>query len=171
MGENRKKPEPSVPALVFFKYLTRLSMSLVICSAFVVTLSSLGFADSLKRTVFEVNNIHCGYCLSKINSVLAGLDGFVGMSADLSQGKMVVDHRAALSAAAISKAITASGYPARISEDPSAEQDIRVVEKPGGQDKWYSKRVGCRGCATSYSCGGSASTWHEFYSKYFGKDR
>jgi copper chaperone CopZ len=141
---------------------------------FCLILPLAALAAGLNRTTLEVRNISCGSCLSQINTALTALDGFSGISADLYQGKVTIDHQTTLSPSEISRTITGLGYPARILKETEVNLDTEPMAgqaNQGDQEKWYSKGVGNSGCNTSHSCGGTASAWQEFYSKYFGKGR
>jgi copper chaperone CopZ len=150
---------------------TRQWMMAAVLGVFFLTLPLHLPAAGLNRTVLEVKSLNCDFCLSKIGAALADLDGFAGMSADLYQREVVIDHQPTLSGSDISEAVTALGYPAKVLRETVLEPDSGAVTNQAGQGKWYSKGVGCSGCAVSHSCGGTASAWQAFYSKYFGKDR
>ena len=120
-------------------------------------------ADST-RTTLEVQNLSCGACLSRINEALEGMEGFKDMDADLYQKMVAVDHQKPLTAAMIAETVTGLGYPATILSETELEGE---TDGPPA-DKWYSRGVGCRGCNNNSPCGGNASSWKEFYYKYFG---
>jgi len=153
------------------KYVTRQWIMAAVVGAFFAILSLDVLGAGFNRTILEVKNIYCSSCLSRINAALAELDGFTGMSADLYQGEVVIDHQAALSGADIAEVVAALGYPAKVLREGVVDSEAEVVSSQAGQGKWYSKGVGCSGCTASYSCGGTASAWQALYYKYFGKNR
>jgi len=171
MDENKKNWKVLTFGRTFLKNVTRQWMMVAVLWAFFATPSLDVLAAGLNRTTLEVKNLNCGFCLSKISNTLTSLDGFEGMSADLYKREVVIDHQPTLSGSDISEAVTALGYPSRVLRETVVDTDAGDTTAKTGLEKWYSKGVGCSGCAASYSCGGTASTWQAFYTKYFGKDQ
>jgi copper chaperone CopZ len=84
-----------------------------------LTLLLMGFflavkaqAAEVKRTNFMVSNLSCTSCLATIEAELKGVPGTLGMSADLRQGRVTVDHLVSLDYGKISTIISRLGYPA-----------------------------------------------------------
>ena len=171
MDETTKNLKVRIFGQTLQKNAIRKWMTVAVLGLFFAILSLDALAEGLNRTILEVKNLYCSSCLSRINAALAELDGFTGMSADLYQGEVVIDHQAALSGADIAEFVAALGYPAKVLREGVIDSEPEVVTTQTGQGKWYSKGVGCSGCNGSYSCGGTASAWQAFYSKYFGKNR
>jgi copper chaperone CopZ len=171
MGGSTKNLKGRVFGQTFLKNVTRHCMRVAVLGVLFATLPLDALAAGLNRTILEVKSLNCGFCLSKINAALADLDGFAGMSADLYQREVVIDHQPTLSGSDLSEAVTALGYPAKVLREDVVAPDAGGVTTKTSQEKWYSKGVGCSGCAVSHSCGGTAAAWQAFYSKYFGKDR
>jgi copper chaperone CopZ len=68
-------------------------------------------AVEIKRSNFTVSNLSCTSCLATIEAELKGVPGALGMSADLRQGRVTVDHLASLEYDQISTIISRLGYP------------------------------------------------------------
>ena len=171
MGGSTKNLKVRIFGQTFLKNVIRHWMRVAALGVLFTTLPLDALAASLNRTILEVKSLNCGFCLTKINAALEDLDGFEGMSAELYQGEVVIDHQPTLSSFDLSETITALGYPAKVLREAVVDPDARGVTTKTSQEKWYSKGVGCSGCAVSHSCGGTAAAWQALYSKYFGKDR
>ena len=128
-----------------------------------IALLSSVWAEAAKRSTFEVRNLSCGSCLALINGALEELDGFEGMSADLWDKKVFVEHAADLQAEEIAKVITDIGYPAEV----VAVENSNPEDKPAADDRSFTQSGGCSGCGPT-GCGAAASSWQAFYQKYFG---
>ena len=171
MDETTKNLKVRIFGQTLQKNAIRQWMTAAVLGIFFAILSVDALAAGLNRTILEVKNLYCRSCLHRINAALAELDGFSGMSADLYQGEVIIDHQAALSGTEIAQFVSALGYPAKVVRMGGLDSEAKAVTTQTGQGKWYSKGVGCSGCSASYSCGGTASAWQAFYSKYFGKNR
>jgi copper chaperone CopZ len=68
-------------------------LALLLLSLFLVVQAQ---AAEVKRTNFTVSNLSCTSCLATIEAELKGVPGALGMSADLRQGRVTVDHLASL---------------------------------------------------------------------------
>jgi copper chaperone CopZ len=84
-------------------------LALLLLSLFLVVQAQ---AAEVKRTNFTVSNLSCTSCLATIEAELKGVPGALGMSADLRQGRVTVDHLASLDYGKISTIISRLGYPA-----------------------------------------------------------
>lgn len=92
---------------------------------------------SIQRAVFKVQNLTCGACFTNINAVLAPLEGFSGMGANLFRNLVAVDFVGTLSAEQIGAAITQKGYPATLeSVEPIMEKEsfayLNILQKGPG---------------------------------------
>ena len=117
------------------------------------------FAESLRQTTFEVSNLSCGSCLSRIDDALKGYAGYSRLGADLRQGIIVVEHETALKEQAIAKAITDIGYPAKV-------VDGKEISSTSDLFRDQRANYGCCGGGTGSSgCSASASTWKRLFSR------
>jgi copper chaperone CopZ len=123
-------------------------------AAAVVTAQSTGEAsnassDVTQRAVFQVENLTCGACFSKINSALGPLEGFSGMGANMLRNLVAVDFMAPLTPEEIGAAITGLGYPATLdSVEPLSEKQTFAYMKSQRKGAGY----GSGGC-----CGGRSA--------------
>ena len=162
----------------------------------ILLLAAAANADSVQRTVLRVENMTCGYCLSRINNKLSDFEGMMGMRANLRQGIVTVDHRFSLEGGEIVGAITSLGYPASIMAQSEVDEKQAFSALTAGQ---YGSRCGRWGGAVSQEgtneegdlspeqrrsygggcglqrsgrsggcCGASASAWKEIYRRYSG---
>lgn len=67
-----------------------------------------------QRAIYNVENMTCGACLTKINAVLGPLEGFSGMGGNLLRNKVAVDFVAPMTPEKIGSTITNLGYPATL---------------------------------------------------------
>ena len=74
------------------------------------------FAASLKQTTFEVSNLSCGSCLSRIDDTLKSYTGYSKLGADLRRGIVVVEHETTLKEQVIAKAIKTLGDEATVEQ-------------------------------------------------------
>ena len=116
------------------------------------------FAASIKQTTFEVSNLSCGSCLSRIDDTLKGYTGYSKLGADLRQGIVVVEHESTLKEKTIAKAISDIGYPAKVVAEKEISKAPNLIQ---GQGAGY----GCCGGGRSNSCSASASTWKRLFNR------
>jgi copper chaperone CopZ len=78
----------------------------------------------LSKVILNVEGMSCGGCEATIKSSLSDMKGIRNVSVDVSAGKttVVYDSRQLTDADQIAKAVTASGYPARIWKNLSPDQ-------------------------------------------------
>ena len=116
------------------------------------------FAASLKQTTFEVSNLSCGSCLSRIDETLKSYTGYSKLGADLRQGIVVVEHESSLKEQTIAKAISDIGYPAKAVAEKKTSKAPSLFQ---GQGTGY----GCCGGGRSSACSASASTWKRLFNR------
>jgi len=68
----------------------------------------------VRRAVFQVENLTCGACFSKINQALGPIEGFSGMGSNLFRKMVAIDFKAPLTPGIIRETITSLGYPATL---------------------------------------------------------
>ncbi len=90
-----------------------LAMALLGMIIIVVSANS-GERGQILRTTLNVSNFSCGTCLSRISSVLLGLEGILGLDTDLAANLITVDHLETLSGEDIAAALTDAGFPAKV---------------------------------------------------------
>ena len=116
------------------------------------------FAASPKQTTFEVSNLSCGSCLSRIDDTLKDYEGYSKLGADLRQGIVVVEHKSTLKKQTIAKAISDIGYPAKVVAEKEISKAPNLFQ---GQGTGY----GCCGGGRSSGCSASASTWKKLFNR------
>ena len=107
---------------------------IITCILFIplILSDSHGWAEDSNQTVFKVNNLSCGGCVSKINTKLKTLDGYIRMLANFDEGLVAVDHSKNLKDREISDAITSLGYPAKTASESEYDQHEPLSsESPG----------------------------------------
>lgn len=105
---------------------------------------------STQRAVFQVENLTCGACFSKINLGLGNLEGFSGMGANMLRNLVAVDFKGPLTPEEIETAITGLGYPATLTSVEALDEKqtfayMQSLRRGGGYG-----RGGC--------CGGGSGT-------------
>jgi copper chaperone CopZ len=131
-------------------------IGLLVTGCILVGINSI--AANLKQTTFEVSNLSCGSCLSRIDDTLKGYAGYSKLGADLRRGIVVVEHESVLKGQIIAKAITDIGYPAKVVTEKEISKAPNLF---GGQTAGY----GCCGGGVSRSCSASASTWKRLFNR------
>jgi len=104
-----------------FLIVSVLALSIVAVSG--VVLAEKKDANVLKRTVLKVDNLSCGGCFATISQSLTPMKGFSGFGANLLRKLIAVDFVPPLTPEVIAKAITESGYPAKL------ESTSNITEK------------------------------------------
>lgn len=114
-------------------------------------------------SVFVVDNLSCSVSLDTIGSELQGVQGTVGLDADLASQVIFVDHQEDLNSDKIAEKITAAGYPARLL---GSGRRIRAPASAGSVPESAAGRgSGCNRRA----CGATAREWKLLYQRYFAK--
>jgi len=133
----------------------------VLTVIFVVVVSASAWAQETgKKTLYLVERMTCGACLTTISKGVARVAAGALVTGDPSEGVVRVMHDAGVSAESIALAITESGYPARV----MASVDAR----PGEMEAITASSKGIAGgscCAKAErpACGGSTESWKAFY--------
>ncbi|VFQ45814.1 heavy-metal-associated domain-containing protein [Desulfoluna butyratoxydans] len=141
-------------------------VTLVLVVLFVSAVSVLSWAQGAgKKSTYAVERMTCGDCLSVISTGVAHVAEKARVTGDYSGGVVVVMHDAGTSPEAVGRAITRSGYPARLTETVEAtpEEMTAVTGEP------VRKIEGS--CCTAMSrpaCGGSGESWRALYMKLKG---
>jgi copper chaperone CopZ len=128
-------------------------LALLLLSLFLVVQAQ---AAEVKRTNFTVSNLSCTSCLATIEAELKGVPGALGMSADLRQGRVTVDHLASLDYGKISTIISRLGYPAAM------EWTATIPERSTNRFAANSPyRSGCSsgGCGIAGGAGAGPTAW------------
>ena len=111
---------------------------------------------TVQRSNFIVNNLSCTSCLASIEAELKGMEGALGMDADLRTGRVTVDHLSSLNYERIGAAITNLGYPAEM--EWTATLPEQNTNRFAEQSRY---RSGCSsgGCGVSGGAGGGQTAW------------
>jgi copper chaperone CopZ len=111
-----------------------------------------------KKTIYLVENMTCGSCLTTISKGVARVAPDARVSGDPSEGVVVVMHDAGVPSETIGQAITESGYPARVMTSVDAEL---------GEKGFASSPVAAGGSCCSGgerpACGGTTESWKALY--------
>ncbi len=102
------------------------------------------FAPDIAKVVFQVDGMSCSGCIATIKSSLAGYDGIRDIIVNISGGTTDVyyDSGTIKDLDALAASITASGYPARISERMTAQQVKEAEAVSTARAKVYIASVG-----------------------------
>jgi copper chaperone CopZ len=113
-------------------------------------------AEAVQRSNFIVSNLSCTSCLATIEAELKGLEGVLGMDADLRAGRVTVDHLSSLDFERIETAISNLGYPAKM--EWTATVPEQYTNRFAGESRY---RSGCSsgGCGVSNGGGGDQTAW------------
>ena len=113
-------------------------------------------AETVQRSNFNVSNLSCTSCLATIEAELKGLEGVLGMDADLRAGRVTVDHLSSLNHEQIGTTISNLGYPAKM--EWTATVPAQYTNRFAAESRY---RSGCSsgGCGVSAGAGGGQSAW------------
>ena len=142
------------------KYLVViLGLSLALGSALVMAANepaSEKAAGPVQRAVFNVENLSCGACFSKIQAALSPVKGYSGMGANLFRKMVAVDFSAPLTPEKIAETITALGYPATLDSVAPVEENQSFAYLESQRQGGYGG--GCCGGGAAIQCPGGGST-------------
>ena len=95
------------------------------------------------KVVFQVDNMSCSGCISTIKSSLAGYEGIQDIIVDISGGvaEVYYDSQMVKDVDRMASAITASGYPARVSRILTADQIKKEETIAAARSKFYIASV------------------------------
>lgn len=101
-----------------------------------VKLSNPG--TGLSKAVFQVSNMSCSGCISTIKGSLSGFQGIEDVLVDLGSGKAEVYYRqeGGADVAKMARAITESGYPAKIVKVFSGEEIKKETDLAASKSKY-----------------------------------
>ena len=96
------------------------------------------------KVVFQVDNMSCSGCISTIKSSLAGYAGIQDIIVDISGGvaEVYYDRSKIKDVDGLASSITASGYPARVSQIFTADQIKKEEALATSRAKFYIASVG-----------------------------
>ena len=96
------------------------------------------------KVIFQVDNMSCSGCISTIKSSLAGYAGIQDIIVDISGGvaEVYYDRREIKDVDGLASSITASGYPARVSQIFTADQIKKEEALATSRAKFYIASVG-----------------------------
>jgi copper chaperone CopZ len=96
------------------------------------------------KVVFQVDNMSCSGCISTIKSSLVGYAGIQDIIVDISGGvaEVYYDRREIKDVDGLASSITASGYPARVSQIFTADQIKKEEALAASRAKFYIASVG-----------------------------
>ena len=100
--------------------------------------------DQTSKVVLNVDNMSCSGCISTIKGSLQGIDGIKDIVVDISNGKTDIyyDNKKVTDLSRIEKAITASGYPAKVQRVYAAEEIREEEALKAAKSKHYIASVG-----------------------------
>ncbi len=119
--------------------------------------------EQVSRTTLAVENITCGACLRVIDAELRKVPGILGMSADLPTRLVTVDHDPEVTPDEVAAAVTAAGYPARVTENLSV---------PRSTARLYQRGPGFGsgpGCCNPGGTNPVAEAWRELRRRFRGE--
>jgi copper chaperone CopZ len=124
--------------------------------SFFLLYTAHAYSATVQRSNFIVSNLSCTSCLATIEAELKGMEGVLGMDADLRAGRVTVDHLSSLNYERIGASITNLGYPAQI--DWTATVPAQYTNRFAGESRY---RSGCSsgGCGVSGGADGGLTTW------------
>jgi copper chaperone CopZ len=95
------------------------------------------------KVVFQVENMSCSGCISTIKSSLAGYAGIQDIIVDISGGvaEVYYDRQKITDVNRLASSITASGYPARVSQILTADQIRKEETIAAARSKFYIASV------------------------------
>lgn len=123
----------------------RFSLAVVIALLMGLVSAVAAAGETEKKTIYLVEKMTCGACITKISYGVASVDAGARVSGNPYEGVVTVVHGTEVSSETIGEAITESGYPARVMESMDAAPSA----------------VATRGQRSS--CGDIAKSWKTLY--------
>ena len=102
-----------------------------------------GITPTTSKVVFQVDNMSCSGCIATIKSSLAGYAGIEDIIVDIAGGvaEVYYDSRQIKDLNALASSITASGYPAKVSQTLTADQIRKEEAVAASRAKFYIASV------------------------------
>jgi len=118
-------------------YIGRYSWRVAVISLLLIwpAITALAGEPSARigRTTLIVEKLTCGACFRVIDAELRKIPGILGETANLAAGRVTVDHELTLTPVEVAAAVTASGYPARVSEVQTlSRREARMFNREAG---------------------------------------
>ena len=100
-------------------------------------------AATTSKVIFQVDNMSCSGCIATIKSSLAGYKGIEDIIVDIAGGvtEVYYDSRQIKDLNALASSITASGYPAKVSQTLTADQIAKEEAIAASRAKFYIASV------------------------------
>ena len=117
------------------------------------------------RTTLELNKVFCGACLRVIYAELRRVPGVLGLTADMAESRVTVDHELTITPVQVAKAVTDSGYPARV---------VEVQTLPRREARLFQREAGFDAGPGFCNIGGInpvADSWRELRRRFMGMGR
>jgi mercuric ion binding protein len=107
------------------------------------TAAKAEISPTTSKAVFQVDNMSCSGCIATIKSSLAGYEGIQDIIVDIAGGMTEVyyDKRKIMDVNPLASAITASGYPAKISQILTADQISKEEAIAASRAEFYIASV------------------------------
>ena len=107
------------------------------------TAAKAEISPTTSKAVFQVDNMSCSGCIATIKSSLAGYEGIQDIIVDIAGGMTEVyyDKRKIMDVNPLASAITASGYPAKISRILTADQISKEEAIAASRAEFYIASV------------------------------
>jgi len=134
---------------------------LLFAGVFLVTGAPL-LAEKLSRTTLKVSNLYCGSCLSHIDTRLKEIPEVTGMTGDLRQGSVTINHKPSIEGSKLAGIITQLGYPAEVVSEAQVEDkdSFTSSRQPSSGNSCCGGETG-----TYRGCGASAESWKQLFKK------
>lgn len=128
-----------------FALATALVVAIVLSGAVWFALPGGKGAAQAAMAEFQIEKLTCGSCVANIEKALGKVDGVVSVNVNLTsnRGRVVYDP-SNISSEAIGQAITAAGYPARLTSELSAAEYLDLQNEQTLMSQKYVARIGER---------------------------
>lgn len=127
--------------------------------------AGISLSNDLQRSTLKIDNLSCTSCVNKIESSLKTNDAIKGMSADLQEKVIDIDHNSSLTALQLVKIINKAGYGATV----ITEKKILANQVMSFSKSNFSP-CGSGGCdLPSNNCNATRAAWKELYRRFINR--
>lgn len=132
---------------------------------FMFAWADISFSSEIQRSTLKIDNLSCSSCVNNIESRLKSNKAVKGMSADLREKVINIDHDISLSASQLTTMIAKAGYGATV----IAEQKIKTDQVMSFSNNNYGP-CGSGGCdLPSNNCNATRAAWKELYRRFINR--
>jgi len=91
------------------------------------TISQLGYAPAIKKSIFPVSGMTCASCVARVEKALSGVPGVISASVNLASEKATVEYTEGTELAALRRAVAEAGY--GLGSEAETLEDVTIAAR------------------------------------------